>query len=189
MANKKYSPYTRFKSWLLAGDDQELEEDILKVINPRAALLMFCKMKDVTIFLNEYFNNYTTMSKNYKESTNNHLDFYKMLKDIVKSVGFTKYDFTYFSHTKMNSDVKEIMKFFPHLKYYEVGLLNKLCEDTEEWEQIKELLGLSNPKKKKISKKEIKEYAAKELVDSKMIKNDETWTFERFKKAVSGEKM
>lgn len=154
---KKISPYRLFKDWLLnTYPDAELSEDVLKAINPKSVLHMFGSLGEITIYLDEYFNNFEMMCCDS-------LEFYKFLRDIVQKHNIGKYDFSFFASAKRDKVIQEIHRKLPLLKRYEIYDLIERCKEDEN-NPFLENLGLlkqskikkikTKPKKKKKSSKE-----------------------------------
>lgn len=152
MISKKSSPWVEFTDWLFTPNfNIELSEKTIKGINPRSVLCMFSNFKDLTIFLNEYFNDFYVIFKL------NPVDFYKFIKEVVHKKEIEKYSTSFLKLEKKDPSLKLRNK-LPHLKTYEIDYLLKLIKDTEEEEGLLQYLELKEDKKpKKLTKKEKQE--------------------------------
>lgn len=173
MKEKKESPYKIFKEWLLNPYPKaELPEEILKAINPKSVLHMFGSLGSITIFLDEYFNNFEMMCCNP-------IEFYLFLKELVQKHGIKKYDFSFFSSMKRDKTIRDIHRKLPFLKRYEIYDLIERCKEDEN-NPFLENLGLLKQskikkiknKKKKVKKKELLEEAS--TFDDAIIDNIKT---------------
>ena len=61
------NPWKEFQIWLTSNNNLELSPEIYKIVNSRNALLMFCYLDDVTIYLNNIFNKFEIMKFNQRE--------------------------------------------------------------------------------------------------------------------------
>ncbi len=149
---KKQSPYQEFKHWLFdAAPSVELEDWVKRGINKRAVLSSLAGLDGVTIYLNKQFNRFNTMSLDDDE-------FYNFVRsDVIKKFRVKKSEMTFFKHQKRDKSLREIHIHFPHLKEYEVALFMELVKDDEDYEALLENLGLSKSRKKKLTKKELRE--------------------------------
>lgn len=166
----KVSPYKLFKEWLLNPYPKaELSDEVLKSINPKSILHMFGSMGGITIYLDEYFNNFGLMYCNP-------LEFYNFLKQLVQKYKIGRYDFSFFASMKMDKTIQELHRKFPMLKQYEIYDLLDRCKDDEENEAFLESLGLNKKpkiikeKKNKPKKKILKEAATFDDIIIKGIK-------------------
>lgn len=161
MKKKKDSPYKIFKEWMLNSYPKaELSDEVLKAINPKSILHMFGSMGDITIFLDEYFNNFSLMACNP-------LEFYNFLRQIVQKHKIGKYNFSFFVSMKMDKTIREIQRKLPMLKQYEIYDLLERCKEDEGNDAFLENLGLrkkSKMKKVKKTKKESKKTTPKEAL-------------------------
>ena len=156
MTEKKISPYRVFKDWLLNSyPNAKLSEETLKAINPKSVLHMFGSLGGITIYLDEYFNNFELMKCNP-------IEFYDFLKQLVQKHHIGKYDFSFFISMKRDKGIKEIQRKLPLLKKYEIYDLIERCKEDEENKSFLENLGLLKkskmkkiPKTKKKSKKNV----------------------------------
>ena len=148
MTEKILSPFTEFKIWLFSPNDEKLSETVINAVNARSILAMFSKHKDVTIFLDEVFNNYNLM-KIPKE------EFFYFLKDMVhKSKLITKYNLCYFKTERKDEEVIEIVNKFPFIKKREVELMTNKLEQTDIYEPFLDYIGLNKIKRVKLTKEE-----------------------------------
>lgn len=143
--NNQPSPYYIFNAWLFDGDiDREIDEKVLKAVNPRSVLCMFGGHGKLTIFLNDYFNTFKIMSFD-------HFKFYKMIKEIIIKKGLNRYQNTFYKFEKENKEINSIRRKFPYLKTYEIDYMIKKMKDNNE-DQFLESIGIIDPKKEKIKK-------------------------------------
>lgn len=148
--NKSPSPYTLFKYWLLDGDKNSiLNEDIIKSVNKLSILSIFGNMGEITLYLNENFNNYDIM---YLDD----LEFYKFLKSMILNRNYNFSNFTYFNLKKEKNHYKKIMKQYPYIKKYEAELLINKYDPEKLMKNFNE--NKTKEKIKKLTKKEIKYY-------------------------------
>lgn len=150
------NPWNEFRIWLFDHNNtSELDDSVIKAINPRSVLAMFCRHGDITIELNKVFNNYSVMNLDSKE-------FYKFLKNIVTVKNINPYSTTYFKSMKMDKTLKEKMALFPTLKSYEVIYLIDQIQKEDDSESILNALGIylnkTKIKSKKLTKVEIEKY-------------------------------
>lgn len=144
-------PYNEFKEWMLNPyPNAKLSEDIIKSINPKTVLHMFGNMGDITIFLDEYFNNFDLMYCNP-------LEIYVFLKQLVQKFNIKKYDFSFFYSMKKDDFILKLHKKFPYMKVYEIYDLLEYCKEDSDNESFLENLGLNKIKTKKIKKTNKKE--------------------------------
>lgn len=149
MKKNNLNPWKEFQTWLYSPNmDLELSEDIIRGINPRSVLLMFSGLYDLTIELNDLFNNFNVIF------SIDSLEFYNFLKQLVHKKKLTRYDMIYLKMEKIDKIMRESQKKMPHLDKDELGLLIKLCQKSEEEEGFLEFLGLTTVKIKKLTKKE-----------------------------------
>lgn len=169
------SPYSIFKDWLL-GTIDELPDHVKKAINPKSVLQMFGSMGDLTIFLNEYFNNYNIMSLDQME-------LYGFLKEMVKKHKVNKYGFSFFYSTKQEKDIKELRRLLPHLKFFEISELIEKCKENEEDDFLSSLGLKCEPKIKKLpKKKKDKTKIIEETTSFDEIKIENVYTFDDWSK-------
>jgi len=160
---KKVSPYSEFKEWLLNSYPKAvLSEEVIRAINPKTVLHMFGNLGGITIFLDDYFNNFNVMNCNP-------IEFYKFLKDIVQKHKIRKYDFSFFYSMKKDKIIIELQKKLPYMKKYEIYDLLEYCKEDSDNDSFLENLGLNKTKKKKIKKSKV----------SKKIVPEEAKTFEQ----------
>jgi len=133
---------------------------------------MFGSMGEITIYLDEYFNNFEMMSCNP-------LEVYNFLRQIVQKHRIGKYDFSFFASMKRDKTIREIHKKLPYLKQYEIYDLLERCKEDDGNEPFLENLGLlkkAKIKKTKKPKKKIKKHIPKEAstFDDMVIKDVKT---------------
>jgi hypothetical protein len=145
----KKSPFAIFKEWLFDGDmESEIPKESIFLASPRNVLNLFGAHGKLTIFLNEYFNNFESVKLN-------NVNFCKMIKEIIIKRGINKYSTTFYSNLKEDSGIVELKRKFPLLKSYEIPVLLKKMEQTEENTQFLEAIGKGTVKKEKMKKSEI----------------------------------
>ncbi|MHA1621046.1 MAG: hypothetical protein ACTSVO_02800 [Candidatus Heimdallarchaeaceae archaeon] len=153
--------WKEFESWLFDGNQEsELSEDVIRNINPRSILTSFSNCYELTIFLNECFNNlYSIFQVDPKE-------FYSFIKELVRKNRLSSYDRCFIREKKPTRE-KKIQRAFPNLKPYEIDLLTRKCEENEEDRNILDSLGIERQQKKvkKFTKAEKEEL----LVDENAI--------------------
>ena len=147
---KEESPYTLFSKWLFDGNlDTKLDVKIMKAVNKRAVICMFANHGNLTIFLNEYFNDFKIMSLPDEP-------FYKMIKTIVTVRNINRYSTTFFSFEKKNKLYTLIQKLDPFLKPYELELFLQKNENTNYYNSLMEMIGESKIKTQKVRSKKRK---------------------------------
>lgn len=167
--NKKMSPYAEFKNWLYEPKDSKLSEDVIKAVSLYSVLCMMSNFNHITVYLNEHFNNFNS-------SKLDKLEFFEFIKDIVQKNNINKYKFSFFKHMKKNKDLQVLHSYLPFLKQYEVSKLLELAKDDEDFEKLRDYLGLSKIKKKKITKKDKKEMSIRIEERNKTDENSfESW--------------
>ena len=144
------SPYRILTDWFLSETKEDLDIITVKALNPISILSMFGTHGNLTIFLNKYFNNYNL-------HTLDRMQFFRMLKEMVKEKQIGRYNFSFFRHIKEQKDITKIHKKFPMLKRNEIPKLMELIKDTDDEDGINEILGLTKSRKKKLTKAEKKE--------------------------------
>ncbi len=159
------NPWKEFQIWLTSNNNLELSPEIYKIVNSRNALLMFCYLDDVTIYLNNKFNKFEIMKFTQRE-------LFSFLKHIciTKNIGIKKLSFI--KHHKKDKIISEIQTKLPYLKKEEVKLFLEKIKGTNDEEEILESLNLKKIEKKRLTKKQIKE------INENLIKNKEditTW--------------
>lgn len=140
---------------LSSSPDTKLDDWVVAAINPVMVLCKFGRLRGLTVFLNEQFNNYTLYSLDKRE-------FLEFLKEIVVSKNISKYDLGFLQYHRENKELSGICKKFPILKRYEVvQLLRYLKEDGDMYERVMRAFGLieNDYNKSKVSKKEKKSLA------------------------------
>jgi len=140
------SPYSEFKDWLLNSYPYaKLSEEVIKAINPKTVLHMFGSLGDITVFLDDYFNNFDLM---YCDP----LEFYNFLKQLVQKYNVNKYDFSFFYSMKKDDLILKLQKKLPHMKKYEIYDLLEYCKEDSNNDSFLENLGLNKTKVKKVKK-------------------------------------
>jgi hypothetical protein len=110
---------------------------------------MFANHGNLTIFLNEYFNDFKIMSLPDEP-------FYKMIKTIVTVRNINRYSTTFFSFEKKNKLYTLIQKLDPFLKPYELELFLQKNENTNYYNSLMEMIGESKIKTQKVRSKKRK---------------------------------
>lgn len=147
----KRSPFVIFKDWLFDGDmESELPKESMFLASPRNVLNLFGAHGKLTVFLNEYFNNFESIKLN-------NINFCKMIKEIIIKRGINKYSTTFYSNLKEDAGIVELKRKFPLLKSYEIPVLLKKMEESEENTYFLEAIGKGTVKKEKVKKSEIKQ--------------------------------
>lgn len=152
----KQSPYQIVNQWLFDGDymSEIPEEWALKAINPCMFLQSFSNLGEVTIFLNDIFNNFSIYQIE-------RIEFFSYLKDLVIRKKIRREKMSFFKHHKEDKDVTLIHSKFPELKRIEVAqFLKEMEKDADYYESFLIFLGLKEEKKTKLTvaeKKEVKE--------------------------------
>ena len=163
------SPYTLFKEWLCDPNEIELDEKVLKAVNPLTVIRMFGKLGKLTTYLDNNFNTFYTMKLD-------HIEFYKELKNLVLANNIGKYQFTFFRFHKMDKEIRDIRKIFPYLKEYEIGMYLNYLKNAPDCEEYLESFGLNSiPKVVKVKKKDLKELE-KKIEDIKKDQNKKELT-------------
>jgi len=144
------SPWTKFQIWLTDNDiKSKLDPEILKVVNIRSALLMFCYMDDITIYLNKYFNTFENANLFQK-------DVFVFLKKICMRKNIKRHQLSFIKYEKKDNILNKVQLRIPFLKKEEIKYFLEKIKNTEYEEQLLESFGLKKTEKKKISKKEMK---------------------------------
>lgn len=143
------NPYFEFKKWLCDEDlTSELDETVVKVVNPLSVIGLFLNYRDIFIYLNDTYNKYILY--NY-----NKLEFFKFVKQIVYNNKIS--DQRNFSYISMKSNKEElneeIMKLFPLIKNYECNMITDNIFKDEEVDSFLESIKVKKSKKAKQSKK------------------------------------
>lgn len=160
MKKKKISPYREFTNWLFNSvPTVELDDWVIKSLNPRSVLCMFGNLNDITIFLNDYFNKFDVMSLDNKE-------FYNFLKSIVFKYNIKWKDLSFYFHTKMDKSAAELRKQLPHLKNEEIYELLEYASDDPLFQNFIESIGLTKYKKTKIKKTSTKKITMKKWMNN-----------------------
>jgi len=169
---KKISPYRELKEWMLNSyPNAKLSEEVLRAINPKTVLHMFGSLGGITIFLDDYFNNFDLMYCNP-------LEFYNFLRSIVQKHRIKKYDFSFFYSLKKDELITKLQRKLPYMKKYEIYDLLEYCKDDTENNSFLENLGLNKSKTKKVKKgKKVKKEIPKEAktFEHLNIQNIKTW--------------
>lgn len=174
---EKVSPYRAFTDWILnPRQDIELDEKIIKAINPRTVLCMFGGFPNITIFLNKHFNNFGVMYLDNKA-------LYTFLKLMILRFKITKYEFSFFASEKNDKSLSDIQRILPYLKKYEIYDLIERSKDDEDYDSFCETLGLKGVKRTKVKKvKKVVTESLESLFTETNVNLDEIKTFEDWKK-------
>lgn len=143
---KKKSPYQKFRDWLHHPSNIQLDPEVIKGINKRSILCMFGNSNKLTIFLNKHFNNFGMMKLDDEE-------FYLFIKQLVKDFRLDKYSYSFFHHSKIDKELRELHKKFPYLKRTEITALLEFAKEDEEFNRLEATLGIEKVKKTKSRKK------------------------------------
>lgn len=140
MSTKSSNPYYDFKEWLFNKSDDELNEEILKIINPVSILGMFLKYPNLHIYLNDTFNTFDIYKKNKKE-------FFCFIKDIIRDNKISKWDISFVSIKSNKLKIKEsiINNNIKDIKDYEIDIFDKLSKTDEDVKHY--IKSYSKPKK------------------------------------------
>lgn len=169
----KPNPYKEFTIWLYNSYPKaELADWVLKAINPRAILVRYSNLGNLTIFLEKTFNNYELMGLD-------HLEFYKFIKDFVKRFNISQYSYSFFKGSKRDKTLLEIQKRLPYLKTNEISYLLDKCKSDSDNNAFLESLGMKKQEKtKKIKRKKVKGKKGKLIVSTfndEFIRSIKTW--------------
>lgn len=145
---KSSSPYTIFNNWLFDGNIQSdfPPETIMKIVTPKMLMERFCSVGNITIFLNEYFNNPYIFQINKKS-------FFSMMKELVIKKRITFRDFSWYKNNKADELITKLRKRFPHLKRYDIEMMLINIDGTEEYDKLMDMIGENKTKKVRITKK------------------------------------
>jgi len=177
MKQKNVSPYKIFKEWLLNPyPDAELPDVIIRAINPKTVMYMFGKLGEITIFLDEYFNNYDIMYCNP-------IELYDFLREIVQKYNIKKYEFSFFMSMKTDKLINRLQRKLPYLKKYEIYDLLERCQQDPDNDSFLENLNMKQSKVKKLRKKSKKEKTEipKEALTFDNMSSDDIKTWEDWK--------
>lgn len=165
---KKISPYVVFNNWLFDNNKTSvLDESCINSLSCFSIMQLFSGLGNFTIFLNEYFNDLYIHQVPKEE-------FFKFLKEIVMKKKITKKDLCFIKYFKDDANITKVWLKLPYLKRHEIPLFLEELED-EERESLEEMLGISVPKKKKLTKKDKEQISrTKKDVESYKMKNNET---------------
>src|SRR5690554_4290657 len=108
--------YKLFKQWLFDNNIRsELDDDIVKILNPNSVLAMFSRLGEITIYLNEKFNDYNLFKNNNEKA------FYVHLKYIVikNKLNYNDLIFMDVRKPKKSKDIIHLENIFPFLRHYE----------------------------------------------------------------------
>lgn len=180
-SQNKGSPYKVFENWLQDRSNNDLEEWVVKSLNPAMVLGMFGGLKRGTIFLNKYFNSYNV----FKFPTNK---LFQAFKQTYKKSGGRKSNLTFLKVSFKKQSVNKLLEYFPHLKNYEAKLLLEkleLISDKEEYQSFIESIGLEIPKKS--GKRGRKKKTLTKSKTKKEVTKTKIWTFNDWVSSVKGE--
>ena len=147
------SPYSILKNWLLNNRNNMNVPEECKFLSILSILAMFSNHGEITIYLNDTFNNFNITKYNSE-------DFLKMLKNIIHN-NRNKFDFNSFSFLNIKKKkedecvyYKNLIRYFPFLKEYEVDNLYEYIKEDENYTSFLERIEETNIKiKKKRGKK------------------------------------
>jgi hypothetical protein len=160
-------PFKTFSNWLFDGnidspfpvpkkDDEGtvIVPDIMKYNSPitnNYVISIFLKIGNMNSYLNKYFNNVGVW---YLEKD----DLFKFIKRCVIDFKVKRWDLIYYKRKKEDALYHLLREKLPHLKTYDVLLLSKLINESEQKDGFYQAHGLEKMKKEKIKKtKKIKE--------------------------------
>lgn len=148
MLKPKYNQYTIFNNWLFDGNIQSdfPPETVMNVVTPKMLMERLCSVGNVTIFLNEYFNNPYIFQIDKKS-------FFIMIKELVIKKKITFKHFSWYKNNKSDDIISKIRKRFPHLKRQDIETLLIKLDGTEEYNKIMDMIGENKVKKVKLTKK------------------------------------
>lgn len=151
MNNNKINPWNELKKWFITPN-YEIEDWIFQSLNNRSIIAMFSTMRDGTIFINDYFNNFNIIYLNTKELC----QFLK--EEICLKFNIQYRDFSYLKTIKKDELTEKMLNYFPNLKRTEIEFFLELINDKDK-EILDDVLGLKKyklSKTKKTKKKESK---------------------------------
>jgi len=168
IAKRKKSPYTIFNDWLFSSlPNAEFPIEVLKAINKRSILASLGKLDGVTIFLNEYFNNFGTMAFD-------DIEFYTFVRALIKKHRVKKFDLSFYKHEKINKNLKELQRDFPYLKRLEIGMFMELVKEDPEYDDFAESIGIA----KKTRQRKTTKADKKAIEKRRAVEKEEVITFE-----------
>jgi len=172
------SPYLVLKNWFVDGNKNSvLDNSVCEIVNPRAVLGMLCTMGEVTIFVNDIFNKYSVMLRNFKEATDDYKLLYLNIKEIIMAYNPQYHQFSFIG--KKKKDDNFLGKEFPLLKPYEIPvLIDTMTED--EKNIFNQTIGIDDPKKRKLTKKEMPKKQRNK------IKDPDVWTYKEWELRMIG---
>lgn len=143
------NPYQDFKTWLCDGNmKSELNPEVVKAVYIVWALTLFSRFYDISIYLNNMYNNLDIYMKELSEKK---LEFFKELKMIATRKRLSPWDLSYISLKKEKFDYKNLQQYFPELKTFEIELLVEIMKEQGN-KSFMELVTEKNPTKRKLSK-------------------------------------
>jgi len=146
----KKSPYRMFADWLFNSvPSVQLDDWVIKAVNPRAVLCMFGKLGGITIFLNEHFNNFDIMILDRSE-------IYSFLRAVVQNYNIKRRDLSFYKHSKLDRTSIELQRQLIFLKKTEIYELLEYAKNDLEYPNFTESLGLNICKKARIKKSDAK---------------------------------
>jgi len=144
--NNKETPYQELYRYLFSdNNDMELSIGTIKGLTQNGIIKMFSNLDDITIWFNEYFNNFYTYELDKRE-------LYKFAKDIVSKFRIKKKQLSYIKFHSKDKTFDVLHKQFPYLKRYELPLFSSLLESDDEYDEIMDALGLKKYKKSRVKK-------------------------------------
>jgi hypothetical protein len=144
------SAWTDLQNWLTDCNlNSKLNPEVLKVVNIRSTLLMFCYLDELTIYLNKYFNTFESLKLDQEHMLS-------FLKRICLKRNIKKYQFSFVKQEKKDNIINRVQMYIPYLKKEEVKYFLNQIKNTEYEDQLLESFGLQQTKKKRLNKNELK---------------------------------
>lgn len=149
--NVKISPYKLLNNWLFDGNrDSEIPKEVLEAHNISNLILLYhFQVSRYIIFINKMFNNYGLFAMK-KE------DVLKFLKTCVSKTNYRPPFILSEKDAKVKIS-KILSRKYPYLKRGDISILIDYIDSSDDKNSIYEMLGLYKPKKKKTTKKQLKE--------------------------------
>jgi len=164
---KTVSAYTLLSRWFYDGSrETKLPQDIIKDKSiSHMYLLYYFRPSHYGLIINKIFNNWNLFSLDRDEVL-------YFMKECILLCGY-KPPFVQKMPTKKNKLADELNSKYPYLKKEEVFMLVEIIDTSEEKDQIYEMFGLYNPKKKKLTKEQQKEFSSNKVDKKDKVELDE----------------
>jgi hypothetical protein len=144
---KKVNPWEVYNKWMFDRDlNTPIPEEVLRSINVISVLESLINQFELTIFLNNEFNDYYTISSLNKEH------FFIFIKKTMIRYNIDRYSLMFMKRFKDTPISKKLSRFYPNLNRDEINMLMNYAKDDEDYE---ELLYHCDIKKRKASKKKV----------------------------------